>query len=136
DAVIASSDYHHTETLLNKEYRNYSEAYWQNRTFAPSSLIYYLGIDQTIPNLQHHTLFFENDLDEHIDSIYGEKKWPDKPLFYTCCSSKTDPTVAPHGKEILFPLMPFATGINDGGFTREKYLTEMLSRIGRLTGIT
>src|SRR5699024_5509572 len=42
DIVIASSDYHHTETLLDKEYRNYSESYWQNRTFAPSSLIYYL----------------------------------------------------------------------------------------------
>ena len=136
DAVIASSDYHHTEMLLKKEYRNYSEAYWKNRTFAPSSLIYYLGIDQTIPNLQHHTLFFENDLDEHIDSIYGETKWPEKPLFYTCCPSKTDNSVAPHGKENLFLLMPLAIGINDGEFTREKYLTEMLSRIERHTGIT
>lgn len=74
DTVIASSDYHHTETLLEERLRNYTEGYWQSRTFAPSSLIFYLGINRTIPNLKHHTLFFENDLDEHIDCIYGEKK--------------------------------------------------------------
>ncbi len=135
DAVIASSDYHHTETLLSKENRNYSEEFWQNRTFAPSSLIYYLGIDQSIPNLEHHTLFFENDLDEHIDSIYEEKKWPQRPLFYSCCPSKTDSTLAPPGKENLFLLMPLAIGIDDGETTRELYLNNMLSRIERHTGI-
>jgi len=136
DAVIASSDYHHTETLLNKDLRNYSEAYWQNRTFAPSCLIYYLGINQTIPNLRHHTLFFENDLDEHIDCIYDEKKWPEKPLFYACCPSKTDDSVAPTGKENLFLLMPLPIGINDEESVREKHLAQMLSRIEKHTGIS
>ena len=136
DAVVASSDYHHIETLLNKNLRNYSEEYWQNKTFAPSCLIYYLGINQTMPNLKHHTLFFENDLDEHIDSIYGNKKWPEKPLFYVCCPSKTDNTVAPKGKENLFLLMPLAIGINDEESVREKYLIEMILRIERHTGIT
>ena len=136
DAVIASSDYHHTETLLAEEYRNYSEIYWQNRTFAPSCLIFYLGIDQIIPNLKHHTLFFENDLDTHIDFIYENKKWPEKPLFYVCCPSKTDESVAPKGKENLFLLMPLAIGINDEEAIREKYLNEMITRIERHTGQT
>ncbi|MEN5434133.1 oleate hydratase [Sphingobacterium faecium] len=118
DTVVASSDYHHTETLLNKEDRNYTEEYWKNRVFAPSSLIYYLGINQTLPNLKHHTLFFEHDLDEHIDCIYEDKKWPEKPLFYVCCPSKTDEGVAPNGKENVFLLMPLATGINIGGITK------------------
>ena len=135
DTVIASSDYHHTETLLEERLRNYTEEYWQSRTFAPSSLIFYLGINQTIPNLKHHTLFFENDLDEHIDCIYGEKKWPEKPLFYACCPSKTDKSVAPKGKENLFLLMPLAIGIQDDETNREKYLAEMLSRIAKHTGI-
>lgn len=135
DTVIASSDYHHTETLLEERLRNYTEEYWQSRTFAPSSLIFYLGINQTIPNLKHHTLFFENDLDEHIDCIYGEKKWPEKPLFYACCPSKTDKSVAPEGKENLFLLMPLAIDIDDDEKNREKYLAEMLSRIEKHTGI-
>lgn len=135
DAVIASSDYHHTETLLDLNYRNYDENYWKKKTFAPSSLIFYLGISETIPNLKHHTLFFENDLDDHIDCIYGEKKWPEKPLFYVCCPSKSDSSVAPNGKENLFLLMPIAIDIDDDENTREKYLLEMLSRIEKHTGI-
>ena len=134
DAVIASSDYHHSELLLEKKYRNYSENYWEERTFAPSCLIYYLGCKTSIPKLKHHTLFFENDLDAHIDDIYVEKQWPKQPLFYVCCPSKTDNEVAPPGHENLFLLMPLATGINDDEEIRAKYLREMISRIEKYTG--
>ncbi|MCJ7932294.1 MAG: phytoene desaturase family protein [Chryseobacterium sp.] len=135
DAVIASSDYHHTETLLPKSLRNYNKEYWRSKTFAPSCLIYYLGIKEKIPNLKHHTLFFENDLDNHIDCIYKNKKWPRKPLFYCCSPSKTDSGVAPENCENLFLLMPLAPGINDDEDIREKYLEEMLIRIERHTGL-
>ncbi|WP_262891217.1 phytoene desaturase family protein [Chishuiella changwenlii] len=134
DYVVASSDYHHTESLLIEDERNYTQDYWRKKTFAPSSLIYYLGITEEIPNLKHHTLFFENDLDEHIDCIYGEKKWPEKPLFYACCPSKTDKNVAPENCENLFLLMPLAIGLDDEEETREIYLKEMLQRIEKLTG--
>lgn len=135
DAVIASADYHHTETLLSEDQRNYTEKYWEDRTFAPSCLIYYLGINKKISNLKHHTLFFENDLDEHIASIYEEKKWPENPLFYVCAPSKTDPGVAPEHCENLFLLMPLATGISDNENTREVYLKKMLARIEKHTRI-
>ncbi|BAP32097.1 phytoene dehydrogenase [Chryseobacterium sp. StRB126] len=134
DAVIASSDYHHTETLIPATYRNYNEAYWTTRTFAPSCLIYYLGIKGKIPRLKHHTLFFENELDNHIDCIYKNEKWPAKPLFYACCPSKTDPDVAPEDCENLFLLLPLAPGIHDEESVREKYLMEMLVRIEKHTG--
>ncbi|REC50389.1 phytoene desaturase family protein [Chryseobacterium pennipullorum] len=134
DAVIASSDYQHTETLIPKSLRNYNNAYWESRTLAPSCLIYYLGVKGKIPHLKHHTLFFENELDDHIDCIYKNKKWPSKPLFYACCPSKTDPDVAPDGCENLFLLLPLAPGIHDDEATREKYLTEMIGRIEKHTG--
>lgn len=136
DAVIASSDYHHTETLIPKSLRNYNDAYWKTKTFAPSCLIYYLGIKGKIPHLKHHTLFFENELDHHIDCIYINKKWPAKPLFYACCPSKTDPDVAPEGCENLFLLLPLAPGIHDEEAVRETYLKEMLERIEKHTGET
>jgi len=136
DAVIASSDYHHTETLIPKSLRNYNDAYWKTKTFAPSCLIYYLGIKGEIPHLKHHTLFFENELDHHIDCIYVNKKWPAKPLFYACCPSKTDPDIAPEGCENLFLLLPLAPGIHDDESVREKYLKEMLERIEKHTGET
>jgi phytoene desaturase len=134
DSIIASSDYHHTEnSLLPKEYRNYTEDYWKKRTFAPSCLIYYLGFREKIPNLKHHTLFFENDLDLHTTEIYQDKKWPTKPLFYVCCPSKTDPNVAPENCENVFLLMPVATGLEDSEEVREKYFNEMILRLEKHT---
>lgn len=134
DTVIASSDYHHTEeNLIPKEYKNYTESYWKNKTFAPSCLIYYLGFKEKIPNLKHHTLFFENDLDLHTTEIYTDKKWPTKPLFYACCPSKTDKSVAPENGENVFLLMPIATGINDSEEIRERYFKEMIERLEKHT---
>lgn len=133
DTIIASSDYHHTENLIQKEYKNYDEEYWKKKTFAPSCLIYYLGFKEKIPNLKHHTLFFENDLDLHTNEIYENKKWPTKPLFYTCCPSKTDKNVAPANGENIFLLMPVATGIDDNEETREKYFLEMMQRLEKHT---
>ncbi len=135
DTIIASSDYHHTEnSLLPEKYRNYSEDYWKKRTFAPSCLIYYLGFKEKIPDLKHHTLFFENDLDLHTAEIYEDKKWPTKPLFYVCCPSKTDPDVAPENCENVFLLMPVATGLNDSEEVREKYFQQMILRLEKHTG--
>ena len=135
DAVIGASDYHHTESLLeNINAKNYPDSYWEKKTFAPSCLIYYLGFSDKIPNLKHHTLFFEHDLDIHIDAIYKDKKWPEQPLFYACCPSKTDPSTAPEGKENLFLLLPLASGIEDDEAYREEYLNIMLRRIEKMTG--
>lgn len=59
DVVVAAADYQHVESkLLPAKYRNYTESYWQKRVFAPSSLIYYVGVKKRIDNLGHHTLFF------------------------------------------------------------------------------
>lgn len=135
DAIIASSDYHHTESkLLAEEFRNYDEDYWKKRVFAPSCLIYYLGFKEKIPNLKHHTLFFENDLDLHTQEIYKDKKWPTKPLFYACCPSKTDSSVAPENCENVFLLMPVAPGIEDSDEIRERYFMEMILRLEKHTG--
>jgi phytoene desaturase len=130
DAVVASADYHHIEKdLLPASDKNYSENYWDKKTFAPSCLIYYLGVSKKIKSLQHHTLFFEEDLFQHSKEIYKSPEWPSKPLFYVCCPSKTDITVAPEGHENLFLLMPIAPGLEDNEIIREKYFNIMMQRL-------
>ena len=130
DAVVASADYHHVENkLLPKEFRNYDENYWEKKTFAPSCLIYFLGVRKKIKSLHHHTLFFDEDLNQHSKEIYKNQKWPSKPLFYACCPSKSDENIAPTGHENLFLLMPIATGLNDTEVIREKYFQLMITRL-------
>ena len=135
DGIIASADYHHVEEkLLPVEYRNYSEEYWDKKTFAPSSLIFYLGINKRIDSLHHHTLFFDEDLYQHSKEIYKNPQWPSKPLFYVCCTSKSDDGVAPNGHENLFLLMPIAPGLTDSEELREKYFHIMMKRLEIHTG--
>ena len=58
DIVISGADYHHTESLLKESLRGYNEAYWKKKVFAPSSLLFYVGINKKLDNLSHHNLFF------------------------------------------------------------------------------
>jgi phytoene desaturase len=136
DIVLSGADYHHTEQhLLEKAERKYSKAYWNKRDMAPSCLIYYLGIDREIPGLEHHNLFFDADFSQHSEEIYTDHKWPEDPLFYICCPSKTDDSVAPKGKENLFVLIPVSTELEDTEEVREKYLSLVIKRLQKKVGI-
>ena len=135
DYVVAGADYHHVESaLLPSEFRNYTNRYWENRTMAPSSVLYYLGVDRKLSGLAHHNLFFDEDLYQHAKEIYDEPQWPSKPLFYACCPSITDSTVAPEGMENLFLLIPVAPGLSDDLSKRELYFDTVMNRLENLTG--
>ncbi len=135
DGIIAGADYYHVEQqLLPKEYRKYSQNYWDKRRLAPSSLIFYLGIDKQIDQLTHHNLFFDELLEEHGKEIYDQPQWPTKPLFYVCNPSKTDKNVAPEGHENLMILIPIATELEDTPEIREKYFQIILKRLEKHCG--
>ena len=135
DGVIASADYHHVEQkLLEKPFRNYTTEYWEKREMSPSSLLFYVGLDKRLNNLQHHNLFFDADFDLHAKEIYDNPKWPKNPLFYLSCPSITDPSLAPKGNENLMFLIPLAPGLEDTNEMREKYFDIVLKRLKDLTG--
>lgn len=130
DGVIAAADYRHVDkVLLPPAYSNYSEAYWDKRTMAPSCLIFYIGLNKRIRSIRHHTLFFDGDFDGHSDAIYKDREWPRNPLFYVCCPSQSDDTVAPEGHENLFLLMPIAPGLKDTEALRQHYFSIMMERL-------
>lgn len=133
DVVLSGADYHHSETLLDQEHRAYSESYWEKKTFAPSSLLFYVGFDKKIENVEHHTLFFDVPFDKHAEAIYDKPAWPEEPLFYASFPSKTDDSAAPIGKEAGIFLIPLAPGINDTIEIREKYFNIIINRFEKLT---
>jgi phytoene desaturase len=135
DYLVAACDYRHGETLLPGNYRNYTERYWSKRRMSPSSLLYYIGIAGEIEGLRHHNLFFDAPFDQHAHRLYNEPAWPENPLMYVCCPSKTDKTVAPEGCENLFVLIPVAPGLNDSEEIREQYFNLAIERIERKTGV-
>lgn len=136
DYVIGSGDYHHIEGLLPEGSRSYDSAYWERREMAPSSLLFYLGVDRKLP-LTHHSLFFDADFGRHAAQLYRQPAWPDDPLFYVCAPSVTDPAVAPPGHENLFILIPVAAGLADiTNDEKDRYLDLVMQRLEKHTGVS
>jgi phytoene desaturase len=129
DFVLSGADYHHSETLLEKKYRQYSENYWEQKTFAPSSLLFYVGFNKKFKNVEHHNLFFDTDFEQHTYDIYDNPKWPEEPLFYANFPSVTDLTMAPENCETGFFLIPIAPGLEDTPAIREQYFDLIMQRL-------
>ena len=133
DFVLSGADYHHTEQLLDLKYRQYSEAYWTKKTFAPSSLLFYVGFNKKLSGVSHHTLFFDEEFDSHAEYIYDTPSWPKDPLFYASFPSISDEAFAPENKEAATFLIPIASGIEDTEAHRTKYFDLIIARLEKLT---
>ena len=133
DVLLSGADYHHTERLLDPSYRQYSESYWNKKTFAPSSLLFYVGFNKRLKNVSHHTLFFDEEFDSHAEYIYDNPSWPKDPLFYASFPSISDNAFAPKEKEAATFLIPIASGIEDTHAHREKYFDIIINRLEKLT---
>lgn len=133
DCVLSGADYSHSETLLEPEFRQYSESYWEKKTFAPSSLLFYVGFDKKLDNVEHHNLFFDTDFEAHAEDIYDNPKWPDNPLFYVNFPSITDKSMAPKECETGFFLIPIATDLEDTEQLRQQYFDIIIDRFERKT---
>jgi len=133
DIILSGADYNHSETLLESKYRQYSEKYWEKKTFAPSSLLFYVGFSKKIKNIEHHNLFFDVDFEAHAKDIYDVPKWPSDPLFYANFTSVTDNNTAPENCENGFFLIPLAPGIEDTEELRNEYFEKIITRFEKLT---
>ena len=133
DVVVSGADYNHSESLLKPKERGYTDAYWDKKVFAPSSLLFFIGLDKKVKNVSHHTLFFDVDFDAHARSIYDTPEWPKDPLFYGNFPSITDSSMAPEGKEACFLLIPIGPGIEDTEEMRDKYFNMVIDRLEHLT---
>jgi len=131
--VVTGADYHHSETLLDAKNRQYSESYWDKKTFAPSSLLFYVGFDKKLKNVNHHNLFFDVNFDAHAKDIYDTPKWPENPLFYANFTSLTDASTAPENCENGFFLVPIAPGLEDTEELRSIYFEKIMNRFEKLT---
>jgi len=134
DLILSGADYHHTESLLPVKSRQYNNKYWKSRVFAPSSLLFYVGFNKKLKNVQHHNLIFDTDFNKHAEEIYDSPKWPTDPLFYANFTSKTNTKTAPEGAENAFFLIPIAIDLIDNEETRDKYFEKIIKKMELYTG--
>lgn len=137
DLVVVNADYPFTELqLLESRYRTYDKKYWESRVLAPSSIVFYLGVNRRFPALAHHTLFLEKNWEDSFDEIFDPKKarWPENPSFYVNVPSLTDPTAAPPGGDTLFVLVALAAGLEDTPALRDRLFTRIIDKLEAAIG--
>jgi len=136
DEVVVNADYAHVERdLLPEHERQYDDDYWEDRTYAPSAFLLYLGVEGDVDPLAHHTLVLPEDWDPHFDAVFEDPRWPEDPAYYCCVPSQTDETVAPDGHSNLFLLVPIAPGLHDGDEIRDEYREKILADLAENTGV-
>ena len=135
DAVLANADYAHVETaLLAAADCAYPRRYWEKRVVAPSMFLMYLGVRKRLEKLAHHNLYFQEDWNVHFNAIFKRPAWPENPCFYVSCITKTDPDMAPPGRENVFVLVPIAAGLDDTDAVRAEYAAQVVRHVERMTG--
>lgn len=146
DAVVASADYHFVEQhLLPPRLRRYDERYWSRAILSPSCLLFYLGFgDDRVEGLEHHTFFFDTDLDAHLRDVFVRHVPTERPTFYVTAPSATDRRIADAALaqavgggasaaeaeangETLFVLVPLSYTLN--GTDTEEVRAEILQRV-------
>lgn len=99
DKVVINADYAYAQSnLLKRRLPNYQ--------YSCSVYLIYLGMKKKINGLEHHNLFFANDLNKNLREVFQDKIVSMDPSFYIHVPTVTDPSLAPPGKDILYILVP------------------------------
>jgi diapolycopene oxygenase len=102
---------------------------------AASGLVVHLGLNRRYPQFAHHNFVFSRDPKKHFDTIHRRKQMPEDPTIYLVCPTRTDPSVAPEGHEII-KLLPHIPYLQNPPFAPEEYMAlkerlfDKLERIG------
>jgi phytoene desaturase len=61
-----------------------------------------LGVRRTLPELNHHAIYFSADYRREFQQLFDEQVLPDDPTVYVCAPSRTDRSLVPGEGETLF----------------------------------
>jgi phytoene desaturase len=127
DRVVANANPAHVERdLLPAGHRDTREGYWDDRTYAPSAFMLYLGVEGPVEGLEHHSIVLPEDWDPHFASIFEDPAWPEDPSYYVNVPSLTDDAAAPEGHEAVVVLVPLAAGLDDDADARQRFRDKIL----------
>jgi phytoene desaturase len=104
DIVIANADlpYVYDELLPDEK----EAARLKKLKYTCSELIFLWGLKKRIPQLLHHNIFMAGDYRASFDRVFEDLTLPDDPSFYLNVPARTDPGMAPPGKDGLMAMVP------------------------------
>jgi phytoene desaturase len=77
----------------------------KRKHYSCSTLSFFWGLDQRLPELKPHMLFLASDYEGGFEALNGGHL-PEKPSLYVHCPTRLDPSLAPKGKDSLVGIVP------------------------------
>ena len=122
DYIVCNSDPPNVYKNLIKSKDNYNFLFKQkmNRMdYSMGLFVYYFGSKKQYKNVAHHTIFFGNSYEKHLNKIFEKKKLSEDISYYLHRPSATDPNMAPSGQDAFYVLVPVPNNLSNINWASE-----------------
>jgi phytoene desaturase len=101
DAVLVGADlpYAYRELLGGTVDADFKFRKREKLEYTASAFMLYLGIDRKLEHLLHHNFYLSDRYRENFEAIFSDRRLPEVPSFYAVVPSRTEPRLAPAGKQ-------------------------------------
>lgn len=108
DVVVCNADlpYAYSKLLDPKDRPRMSDKKITELKQASSALLFYWGVDDPMDGMLHHNVHFSKDFKHNLEEIFYDNTLPADPAFYIYIPTKTDASLAPKGKNVVYILVP------------------------------
>ena len=116
DYIVCNSDPPNVYKNLIKSQNNYNFLFKQKMKrmdYSMGLFVYYFGSKKQYKDVAHHTIYFGNSYEEHLDKIFEKKILSDDISYYLHRPSATDPNMAPNGQDAFYVLVPVPNNLSN-----------------------
>ncbi len=133
DVVVANVDTPtaYTKLVPRSLRRKNTDKYLAGKEYGCSAHMLYLGVRDLQSDFSHHEVILSEDYASTLNSITKSKTIPDDPAIYVCIPTRTDPSLAPAGHDVVYVLTPCPNlegpidWATEGPLLRDKILTKL-----------
>ena len=115
DYIICNSDPPNVYNNLIKSKEDYNFLFKQKMKrmdYSMGLFVYYFGSKKKYDHVAHHTIYFGETYEKHLDKIFEKKILSQDISYYLHRPSATDPNMAPNGQDAFYVLVPVPNNLS------------------------
>ena len=115
DYIICNSDPPNVYNNLIKSKEDYNFLFKQKMKrmdYSMGLFVYYFGSKKKYDHIAHHTIYFGETYEKHLDKIFEKKILSEDISYYLHRPSATDPNMAPNGQDAFYVLVPVPNNLS------------------------